>query len=202
MSTHRMSPTRGYRDVVPDPDGVRRCRCGCGEPVEKGRRNWASQRCIDQHRIRSDPGFVRRTVEERDRGVCAACGIDTAAESARLTGLLADLGTEVSTELSWEPVARTLHGPLAAWLGLPAQSLSPFRDWPDRDPWPATLWIRWRVEIPWEADHVTPVIEGGGECGLDGYRTLCLPCHRRETAALARRRARARSRQTAIPGCP
>lgn len=44
----------------------------------------------------------------------------------------------------------------------------------------------------WEADHVIPVIEGGGCCGLDGYRTLCLPCHRRETAALATRRAEKR----------
>lgn len=44
----------------------------------------------------------------------------------------------------------------------------------------------------WQADHIVPVVEGGGLCGLDGYRTLCTACHRRETAALARRRAVAR----------
>lgn len=44
----------------------------------------------------------------------------------------------------------------------------------------------------WQADHVVPVAEGGGLCGLDGYRTLCLPCHNRETAALAARLATAR----------
>ena len=44
----------------------------------------------------------------------------------------------------------------------------------------------------WQADHIVAVVEGGGECGLDGYRTLCTVCHRRETAALAARRAAAR----------
>lgn len=36
----------------------------------------------------------------------------------------------------------------------------------------------------WDADHITPVALGGGLCGLDGYRTLCLPCHRKVTAEL------------------
>jgi 5-methylcytosine-specific restriction endonuclease McrA len=44
----------------------------------------------------------------------------------------------------------------------------------------------------WEADHIMPVSEGGGGCDLDGYRTLCIPCHKIETAQLAARRARAR----------
>jgi 5-methylcytosine-specific restriction enzyme A len=33
-------------------------------------------------------------------------------------------------------------------------------------------------------DHVVPVVEGGGECGLDGLRTLCVPCHRKVTLDL------------------
>ena len=41
----------------------------------------------------------------------------------------------------------------------------------------------------WQADHIVPVIEGGGACGLDNYRTLCTACHKEETAQLARRRA-------------
>lgn len=46
----------------------------------------------------------------------------------------------------------------------------------------------------WQADHIVPVIEGGGACGLENLRTLCTPCHRLETAALAARRAAARRR--------
>lgn len=36
----------------------------------------------------------------------------------------------------------------------------------------------------WDADHILPVAEGGGQCDLDNLRTLCLPCHREITAEL------------------
>ncbi|MDE1160317.1 MAG: HNH endonuclease signature motif containing protein [Acidobacteriaceae bacterium] len=36
----------------------------------------------------------------------------------------------------------------------------------------------------WDADHILPVAEGGGECDLENLRTLCLPCHREATAEL------------------
>jgi 5-methylcytosine-specific restriction endonuclease McrA len=36
----------------------------------------------------------------------------------------------------------------------------------------------WRAVRPrWEADHIVPVADGGGECGLENYRLLCRPCH-------------------------
>jgi 5-methylcytosine-specific restriction endonuclease McrA len=36
----------------------------------------------------------------------------------------------------------------------------------------------------WQADHILPVAEGGGQCGLDNIRTLCTACHRAATNAL------------------
>lgn len=30
----------------------------------------------------------------------------------------------------------------------------------------------------WQADHIVPVVHGGGTAGLDNFRTLCLHCHR------------------------
>lgn len=36
----------------------------------------------------------------------------------------------------------------------------------------------------WDADHIVPVVEGGGECDLSNMRTLCVRCHREQTAAL------------------
>jgi len=42
----------------------------------------------------------------------------------------------------------------------------------------------------WEADHIVPVVEGG-DSNLENLRTLCIPCHRSETAALRARRASA-----------
>jgi 5-methylcytosine-specific restriction endonuclease McrA len=40
----------------------------------------------------------------------------------------------------------------------------------------------------WDADHITPVVEGGGACDLANIRTLCLLCHRKATADLRARR--------------
>lgn len=34
----------------------------------------------------------------------------------------------------------------------------------------------------WEAHHVKGVYEGGGACGLENMRTLCLRCHRQASA--------------------
>ena len=44
----------------------------------------------------------------------------------------------------------------------------------------------WRAARPkWEADHIVPVADGGGECGFENYRLLCRPCHVSVTLALA-----------------
>jgi hypothetical protein len=37
---------------------------------------------------------------------------------------------------------------------------------------------------PWAADHIVPVVEGGGECGIENIRTLCLGCHASVTKEL------------------
>ena len=46
----------------------------------------------------------------------------------------------------------------------------------------------WRASThAWEADHILPVSEGGGLCGLEGYRTLCKACHGKVSGELRRR---------------
>ena len=45
----------------------------------------------------------------------------------------------------------------------------------------------------WDADHILPVSEGGGECDMENLRTLCLRCHRQATADLRKRRRRSAS---------
>ncbi|HEY2435418.1 MAG TPA: HNH endonuclease [Vicinamibacterales bacterium] len=59
----------------------------------------------------------------------------------------------------------------------------------------------WRAARPrWEADHIVPVADGGGECGLENYRLLCRACHVRVT--IAWRAARTAGHQRAIGGPP
>jgi len=47
----------------------------------------------------------------------------------------------------------------------------------------------------WDCDHIIPVIEGGGN-GLENLRTLCIPCHKAETAALRKRMAKPKPEPT------
>lgn len=51
----------------------------------------------------------------------------------------------------------------------------------------------------WQADHIIPVVEGGGECGLENMRTLCTAHHKEVTKALAGRRAEARRKAKELP---
>jgi 5-methylcytosine-specific restriction protein A len=36
----------------------------------------------------------------------------------------------------------------------------------------------------WDADHIIPVKKGGGQCGLENIRTLCIKCHKCVTKSL------------------
>lgn len=53
---------------------------------------------------------------------------------------------------------------------------------------------------PWQADHIVPVVEGGGECGLDNLRTLCVPCHKKVTKELRGRLAAKRKQEKVVSG--
>jgi 5-methylcytosine-specific restriction protein A len=50
----------------------------------------------------------------------------------------------------------------------------------------------------WDADHVVPVVEGGGECDLSNLRTLCIHCHRVVTADLRLRLGSKRAAKTML----
>lgn len=131
------------------PNG--RCLCRwCSLEVPRGRLTFCSEFCVEEWRLRSNPSHLRERVFERDRGICALCGIDCIAEYNHL---------------------RRLRGAARVKAG---------QRWD----------LRGRKSL-WDADHIVPVVEGGGECDLANMRTLCLKCHRLNTASLhARRRTR------------
>ena len=43
------------------------------------------------------------------------------------------------------------------------------------------IWKRKHGGGLWDADHIIPVKDGGGLCGLDNMRTLCIKCHKKVT---------------------
>jgi 5-methylcytosine-specific restriction endonuclease McrA len=154
MSTRRSMPG-GYAPYRALPRGATgRCLCRwCSIEVPKGRRTFCSDDCVDQWRLRSDPGYLRDQVLKRDRGVCKSCRIDT---------------------LVAQGILKRSRGPTR-------QRLLNYWDLPS-----------YTGRSLWEADHIVPVVEGGGECDLSNLRTLCLRCHRMATLGLRIRRAEAR----------
>lgn len=128
------------------PNGLPLCRWCDLEILAKRRRTFCSDYCVDQWRLRTDPGYLRDRVFARDRGVCAGCRADTVSIFAALKRAR---GRERAAGLRFYGMKT-----IAARKSL------------------------------WDADHIVPVAEGGGQCDLDNLRTLCVACHREATAAL------------------
>lgn len=127
--------------------------------------------CVHAWALRSWPDYARRHVLARDGGVCAACGTDTIMLRAAFTCMM-----RASPAYTRDPDALVIGAAVA--IGYTRGDLG-------------------RLSL-WEADHIVPVAEGGGETGLENLRTLCLPCHRRATAALAKRMAARRRAEAAL----
>jgi 5-methylcytosine-specific restriction protein A len=151
------------RKLPKGPNGRALCR-RCGQEVPVGRKSFCGDACIHEWKLRSDPGYAAAQVLRRDRGICCLCGTDCLALQLEWRRLW--------TEWNWSPDRLKLQEEWLAAKGVPRSRLGGKR--------------------LWDMDHTTPVVEGGGTCGLDNLRTLCIPCHRAQTKALAARRAQAR----------
>jgi 5-methylcytosine-specific restriction endonuclease McrA len=109
---------------------------------------------------------MRQRVFQRDNGICALCGIDAAV-----------LGAVLRAEWNRVKYATTAKA---------QRERADFRR--------RYRWFFGRRSC-WDADHIVPVAEGGGECTLENIRTLCVPCHQRVTKDQARNRASRRRRE-------
>jgi 5-methylcytosine-specific restriction protein A len=169
--------TRRY--AKPRYSGKGQCRW-CGVQVEPPRRSWCGDDCVSEYLSRSSSTGLRAAAHRRDRGVCGLCGCDT------------------------ERVERVIRAALVAYQELrkPGSADQWYSAWfackqaqPVLELFVSVGWTRSRIQNGdslWDADHIVPVVEGGGETGPENIRTLCLPCHKAETRDLARRRAKAR----------
>ena len=185
----------------------RRCRWCGGAISNKRRTTFCSQACVEETLIRTRPGYARRLVEKRDRGVCCECGLDTArivrivdslSRIAYSTSWVAPDGSPGSHMFEMRGHREVPHPSAARRLEQLNIALAILSLWAGFDlrKWCGTFrrgTVLWGIKRSlWEADHIKPVVEGGGQCGLDNYRTLCLRCHKGATAKLATKRAKAR----------
>lgn len=189
--------------ILKDSAGQVLCSCGCGQLVKPPRRNWYSDACVEKWKSFNDPGYIRRQLKERDKGICVICGCDADKELKRWQ----EAEQEIERMLGWFTSHWRIHGyqwddRRRRWLPNQDREI----DWKEVGAWRKKTKKRWsdnpgfntgdvgvgrrrRRRSGWDADHIIPVIEGGGLCTVDGYRTACQPCHKRATAELAKRRA-------------
>lgn len=172
MSLHRINPKAGYAkaaDMQKGPNGRNLCR-RCSVEVPKGKRTFCSAKCVEAWRLTTDPTFLRRMVKRRDKGLCAKCGLPTR-DIEKAISMLRRIRSRwgfVHPEING--ISDGIRQILKTLLGSETPNRMTF----------------------WDADHVVEVIKGGGECGLENMQTLCLWCHWKKTARLARERAEAR----------
>ncbi len=139
------------------------CKCGCGQPIPPGRKSYAGPLCHGRWRHKHhNHREARQMLFEREGGVCSTCGKDTACLRA---GYIQSLLGQFPGEM---PLLMDELHPECRPTGFPSL----------RNSW-------------WQADHKTPIIEGG-HSGEDNYRTLCVPCHKKDTRSLQCRRAEKR----------
>ena len=156
---------------VKTPTGQKACRgrflnVDCRIDIEKGRRTWCGQDCIDACMVQINPGEARRVVGERDKGVCNRCGRDT------------KLILRIARRATQSYFARQ------------------YDSWWDRSPWthngPCRHWLVRAGFNPncarWEVDHIDELADGGAFT-LNNLQTLCVPCHKIKTAEQKRLRA-------------
>ena len=160
-----------------DKFGYFLCRL-CKRPCTGADRHWCSEECLRNYLLMSDGNYVRGQLFERDHGICSECGVHAQQMNDALNRLKDDL---------LHPLLMTIHPMIITtlrsegWSNVKARGHGSYPDAID-------------FTSCWEAHHIQSVEQGGGQCGLENYRTLCCVCHKRESARQAK--ARARSRRT------
>ena len=164
---------QGLKMIHLFPDQQGKCACRCGQPLPPRRRRWATKDCeakAVRHLLilKGDSDAVRKAVFERDKGVCARCGIDCPKISRACVQRWAYNCTREQIQAADDLRLKYMR------LGYPHPTNSG-KSW-------------------WNADHVEPVAEGGRN-SLSNFQTLCVVCHKRKTAEQAARKALTRRRK-------
>lgn len=176
MSKHRIDPSAGFVDLnkLPKgPNGRALCR-QCSNEVPQGCRSFCGPDCVNNWKIKTNPGYVRKLLYLRDVGICTRCGIHCDQQKPAFRDSLR----------YYRLLARWFYCPTGQEsLKLKAKAQKEGdKEFRTRTGWPSDFARSW-----WDAHHSHAVVEGGGGCGLDGYETICIPCHKKETALLRAR---------------
>ena len=139
-------------------EGFVKCRW-CEGSVLPPRRTMCSPECVHELMIRKSGRYIRDCVYKRDKGICSLCNKDTKKIAKNLLNYKSSSMMKEYDEL------------------LKEEKITKSRK----------FWKRRHGGGLWDADHIIPVKEGGGQCGLENIRTLCIKCHKTETKKLAQK---------------
>lgn len=142
------------------PDGFPQCRRCLREIRQRRTDGFCGDACRHEWLLRTSSSYVRRALFARDRGICTHCRVDCGLLD-RMIRRIASVGAEEDPAIGRDLALRTIES-----LGFGR---------------------RRSVISLWQADHRVAIAEGGRDCGLGNYRTLCLVCHAAQTRQLHRR---------------
>ena len=172
LSEHQAKTGEDVWKIELSPNGRPLCRW-CKKEVPKGKRTFCGDpKCVEEWKIRNSQAYARKKTYERDHGVCVRCHCETAVLVIQLDSL--QLARASAPAEDYERLRVEQNNFI---LSLVQKGF-------DRN----AIWNR----ALWQMDHIIEVVNGGGTCGLENLQTLCLPCHKKKTAQLAKDRAAAR----------
>ena len=130
---------------------------------------FCSEECAVLDSQTRSAAALRRACFERDRGVCATCGLDCDDLVRKIRVMRCQDDRRDAVLAAWPAMGHRGNGGRLSKLAQTAAS-----------------------GHAWECDHVRAVYDGGGECTVDNCQTLCVLCHKARTAAQAKERAERR----------
>lgn len=140
---------------------------------------FCKSECERKFAVKTNGQAARRGLFRRDRGVCETCHLDCALMVRRVQSI--ERGTK-SWRIRRKQLLEDVYPDFVTAAGDKAVTV---------------LVERATAGAAWQADHITPVYKGGGQCDLDNLRTLCTACHHQVTTAQTKDRAAERRQKKA-----
>ncbi|KEG12264.1 putative SNF2 DNA repair protein [Trypanosoma grayi] len=129
--------------------------------IENDTDMFCSGACRAAFYIKRSGSAVRRSVREADKGICSRCQVDCET--------LCALVAVATTRRDRECVIDRMHPHMRHYPNLFNRLVE--------NPVPGNVW---------NADHILPVSQGGGQANMDNLQTLCVACHADKTMAESR----------------
>jgi superfamily II DNA or RNA helicase len=143
---------------------------------------FCSSKCEKDMKVKASSGAARQQLMKRDRGICDICNLDCATLVKRLQSIEKNQEADSEEMPLWKQQRERLLS-RKEYQVFASKLSSAMKE---------SLIDRALSGKAWQADHIIPVFEGGGQCTITNLRTLCTACHREVTAEQASKRKRER----------